>query len=103
MNILSLSDMMMEGMPCSLYTLAKKAWATDKAVYGWAKQIKCAYLVSLSMTTKIVSKLLDLGRPSMKSRLMVCQACVGTGSGYNKPGNLQCSGLAWAHTSQALI
>jgi len=31
-NILSLSDMMMEGMPCSLYTLAKKAWATDKTI-----------------------------------------------------------------------
>ena len=53
-KILSLSEMMMEGRPCSLYTLAKKAWATDKTVYGWAKQIKWAYFVSLSMTTRIV-------------------------------------------------
>ena len=45
-----------------------------EVVYGWDRHMKWAYLVSLSMTTKIVSLDLDLGKPSMKSKLMVCQA-----------------------------
>jgi len=71
---LSRSEIITDGIPCSLYILARNAWAIVIAVYGCARQMKCAYLVSLSITTRIVSKVLDLGRPSIKSRLMVCQA-----------------------------
>jgi hypothetical protein len=71
----------------------RNVWATDMAVYGWESDMKWAYLVSLSITTRMVLKVLDLGRPSMKSMQMVCQAWSGIGKGCRRPGSLQCSDL----------
>jgi hypothetical protein len=48
---------------------------------GMAERNKRLYLVNLSTTTKMMSLLSDIGRPSMKSILMCVQANSGTCNG----------------------
>jgi len=80
--------------------LLKNNCATLNAVKGCASGMKCAYLVSLSTTTKITSNPPDLGSPSIKSMLMVDHGCDGIGRGCSKPGVLTCSDLACWQTEQ---
>jgi hypothetical protein len=62
--------------------------------------MKCAYLENFSMITIIESNCLDLGKPSLKSMLIVCQVVRGMGSGCNSPRVLICSTFSLRHTSQ---
>jgi hypothetical protein len=51
-----------------------KALAIVKAVKGCFMGRKWPYLLNLSMTTNMVSKLWDFGDPSIKSKEMLVQA-----------------------------
>lgn len=87
-NTLSLSEIITWGNPCNLCMLLLNNWATDQAVNGCDNGKKWPYLENLSITTRIVAQFFYLGRPSMKSKLMMFQACVGTGKGCSIPGFL---------------
>lgn len=54
-----------------------------------------AIFVYLSTTTKMTVYPLDLGKASIKSIVMCCQGISGTGKGFNSPGDLQFSCLAF--------
>jgi hypothetical protein len=47
--------------------------------------MKCAYLLNLSITTKMTSLPSDLGSPFMKSMLMSMNGACGMGSGCSNP------------------
>lgn len=66
-KITSRSDTMEQGKPCRQTNSLQKRVATLLAVKGWDKGRKCAYLLSQSITTKIVSNLCEGGSPTMKS------------------------------------
>lgn len=55
--------------------------ATDGAEKGCLRHKKWPYFVSLSPTTNMVSKPLDLGSPSTKLRLISSHTCLGIGNG----------------------
>lgn len=78
---LSLSETMEWGTPCSLMTFSQKARATYAALKGWQSGTKCAYLVSLSMTTMIASYPSDFGSPLTKSMVKSCHGSCGMGKG----------------------
>lgn len=80
-NVGSQSVTVENGMRWSLNTLSIKMWAMLEAVYGWAREIKWAYLDSLSTTTIITLQPWDSGSPSIKSIEMSCHTLVGIGKG----------------------
>lgn len=84
--ILSLSDMILIGKPCNLYTFFSKISANSLAEKGWVKAIKWAYLLHLSTSTIMVSFPSDFGNPSIKSIDIWVQACWGTVKGCRRPG-----------------
>ena len=63
-----------------------KNLATEAAVKGWRRGIKCENLENLSTTTKIALNESDYGNPSMKSIEITSQEADGTGSGCKRPG-----------------
>lgn len=71
MNVESRSDMKVRGRPCNLNMCFRKSWAMCVAVYGWEMSVKWLYLVSRSMTTHKLLYPYDVGRPSMKSMVML--------------------------------
>lgn len=102
-NIVSRSMMITDGGPWSLQMFSMKRSATFCAVYGWAKGGKCAYLVSLSTTTRITFFPLDFGRRSIKSRLISDHFCFGIGRGLSNPGYGTCSPLEIWQTGHSEI
>jgi hypothetical protein len=61
--------------------------------------MKWPYLENLSTTTKMQFIILDGGKPSMNSIVIVCHECSGTGKGTNKPVYLTRSNLdCWQAT-----
>jgi hypothetical protein len=78
--------MIARGRRCSLNTLSRKSCTIVLVVKGWDKEMKCAYLVSLSTTTRIVSCPSDFGKISMKSIVICYQAISGMSKGYKRPG-----------------
>lgn len=74
-KILSLSETIEEGSPWSQQLLWRKEIAG--AENGCLRHKKWPYSVSLSTTTRMVSKPLDLGNPSTKSRLMSSHTWLG--------------------------
>jgi hypothetical protein len=85
-KILSLSVMINNGNPWSLKMLSRNSCTTVLVVNGWLIAMKCAYLVRLSTTTKIVSLPLDSGKASMKSIVKCWKAMSGMGRGGSNSG-----------------
>jgi hypothetical protein len=94
--------MIVDGMPCNLYTWLRNIWATNAAVNGCNKGRKWLYLKNLSTITKMQFAESDLGKPSIKSKETVCHAPEGTGSGESKPGYFTLFGLTcWQMEQEA--
>ena len=72
-------------MPWSYTSTQTKAATTVTAIKGCLSPIKCAYLLNLSTTTKMVSQPSDFDNPSMKSKDISSQTCCGIGRGCNMP------------------
>lgn len=80
------------GMPWQLENVIKKKnLATPMAIYEYVCGMRCAYLESLLMTTKLAHLPFDMVRPSTKSIEISSQICYRIGSGCNNP-----IGLVWA-------
>jgi hypothetical protein len=84
-NTGSRSDTMDCGTPWRRTMSAKKACATDSAVYGWPRAMKWQYLLKRSTTERITDFPLTRGSASTKSRPMSAQTTVGIGSGMRRP------------------
>lgn len=80
-NILSLSETIVLGNPCSLTTISTNNSAINVAVKSNGKAPRWQNLDSLSTTTKIVVFPLILGRCVMKFMDMSCQTILGMGKG----------------------
>jgi len=63
-----------------------KTLATEAAVKGWRRGMKCENLENLSTTTKIALNEPDCGNPSMKSIEITSHEADGTGSGCKRLG-----------------
>jgi hypothetical protein len=63
--------------------------------------MKCPYLVNLFTTTRIKFLPTDVGRPSMKSMVSICQAEVGTGRVGDGQHTLTCQ--VWTEGNQPQI
>ena len=87
-NILSLSDTTLLGIPWNFPTESKNSLATSEAKKGCVRLIKWENLVNLSIMTRIVSLPSDLGYPLMKSIEISSHACSGMGSGCNNLGTI---------------
>ncbi|KAF0904666.1 hypothetical protein E2562_036035 [Oryza meyeriana var. granulata] len=81
----SRSDTIDCGTPWRRTMSAKKACATDSAVYGWLRAMKWQYLLNRSTTERITDLPLTRGSASTKSRPMSAQTTVGIGSGMRRP------------------
>lgn len=76
--------------------LSKKARATDAAVYGCPKEMKCASLDNLSTMVSMTDLPPTFGNASMKSIEMSFHTNDGTGSGWRRPTRCRCSDfLRW--------
>lgn len=86
-NLESRSDTMVCGRPCRRMMLSKKRRAVSAAVADWKVGIKCARLVNLSMTTRIISNPRRgmAGKGPAKSMEMVCHRDGGAGRGIRRP------------------
>ena len=73
------------GKPWSQTMPSKKARATDEAVYGWLRAMKCAYFEKWSTTVRMTDIPPTLGRPSTKSIEMSAHTCEGTSRGWSSP------------------
>ena len=87
-KIPSRSEIMDVGMPCNYTTSFIKIAATVWVEKGCFRFMKCAYLLSRSTTTRIVELPFTLGRPSMKSVVIVSQVCSGNGIGWRRPAEV---------------
>lgn len=98
MNILFRSETIDEGIPCRQYTCSKNNLETLAVVNRWRRGIKLPYFVKKSITTKMQSYEEEVGKPSTKSKEIICQADEGTGNGCRRRGKWVLSGLACWHT-----
>ena len=64
--------------PCNRMMPSKNVRATDVAVYGWPRAMKCAYLEKRSTTVRMTDFPCTLGSPSMKSMEMSAHTWDGT-------------------------
>lgn len=85
MNFVSLSEIMVEGTPCSHNTLSMNWVANYDAVTLLLVGITLIILLNLSMTTKTASNPLDLGNGVMRSKEMSVQGLVSMGMGWRRP------------------
>jgi hypothetical protein len=97
-NLGSLSDTIVLGIPCKRATYFKKISATSAALWVVFNGIKWAALVSLSTTTMIESCcLLVLGNPVIKSIVTTSYFHSGIGKGCSNPAGCSCSALTFWH------
>ena len=85
MNLLSLSLIMVFGMPCNLKTSLKNSLATCVVLKSMAMEKKCANFINLSTTTKMQSFPCALGKMVMKSMDILSHLCFGMGKDCNSP------------------
>ena len=80
---------------------SKKARATDEAVYGWLRAMKCAYFEKRSTTVRMTDFPPTLGRPSTKSIEMSAHTWAGTSRGWSSPAGRCVDVLLRWHVGQA--
>lgn len=85
MNLLSLSEMIVAGTPCSHMTLSMNWVASCLAVMLLLVGMTFIILVNLSITTRAASNPLDKGKGVIKSMEMSVQGLASIGMGCRSP------------------
>src|SRR5579871_127939 len=102
-NCVPLSKMIDLGEPCSQKISQIKRSAVWAPVMVLCVGMKWACFVRRSLTTRMESNPLDMGRSVMKSMEMSTHRSAGTGRGLRRPYGAWRDGLAHWQTSQLLI